>query len=40
MDKFIVEGGVRLKGSVELSGAKNAALPILAAALYQNLKLP
>lgn len=33
MDKFIIEGGVRLKGSVEISGAKNAALPILAAAL-------
>ena len=33
MDKFIVEGGVKLKGSVELSGAKNAALPILAATL-------
>jgi len=33
MDKFIVEGGVRLKGTVELSGSKNAALPILAATL-------
>ena len=33
MDKFIVEGGVRLKGTVEISGAKNAALPILAATL-------
>jgi len=33
MDNFIVEGGIRLKGAVELSGAKNAALPILAAAL-------
>ena len=33
MDKFIVEGGVKLKGAVELSGSKNAALPILAATL-------
>lgn len=33
MDKLVVEGGVRLEGSVEVSGAKNAALPILAATL-------
>jgi UDP-N-acetylglucosamine 1-carboxyvinyltransferase len=33
MDKFTVEGGVRLKGTAELSGSKNAALPILAATL-------
>lgn len=33
MDKIIVEGGVPLKGTVEVSGAKNAALPILAATL-------
>jgi UDP-N-acetylglucosamine 1-carboxyvinyltransferase len=33
MDKFIVEGGIRLKGTVETSGAKNAALPILASTL-------
>ena len=33
MDKIIVEGGVRLKGVIEVSGAKNAALPILAATL-------
>ncbi len=33
MDKFIVEGGPKLKGTVELSGSKNAALPILAATL-------
>jgi UDP-N-acetylglucosamine 1-carboxyvinyltransferase len=29
MDKIIIEGGVQLKGSAEVSGAKNAALPIL-----------
>ncbi|MGH8183212.1 MAG: UDP-N-acetylglucosamine 1-carboxyvinyltransferase [Rhodanobacteraceae bacterium] len=33
MDKFIIEGGVRLNGEVHASGAKNAALPILAASL-------
>jgi len=33
VDKLIVEGGVRLEGEVAISGAKNAALPILCAAL-------
>jgi len=33
MDKIIIEGGVPLKGEVAISGAKNAALPILAATL-------
>lgn len=33
MDKIIIVGGRRLRGTVELSGAKNAALPIMAAAL-------
>lgn len=33
MDKIIVEGGVRLKGEVEISGSKNAALPIIASTL-------
>jgi UDP-N-acetylglucosamine 1-carboxyvinyltransferase len=33
MDKIIVEGGKRLKGEVMVSGAKNAALPILVSAL-------
>ena len=31
MDKLIIEGGQRLEGTVEISGAKNASLPILAA---------
>ncbi len=30
---FVVEGGVRLRGSVEVSGSKNATLPILFATL-------
>ena len=33
MDKLVIEGGLRLKGEVAISGAKNAALPILCAAL-------
>jgi len=33
MDKLVIEGGVPLAGSVAISGAKNAALPILTAAL-------
>ena len=33
MDKLIIEGGVNLVGEVTISGAKNAALPILCAAL-------
>jgi UDP-N-acetylglucosamine 1-carboxyvinyltransferase len=33
LDKIVVEGGVPLRGSVTVSGAKNAALPIVAAAL-------
>ncbi|ACL04473.1 UDP-N-acetylglucosamine 1-carboxyvinyltransferase [Desulfatibacillum aliphaticivorans] len=33
MDKIIVEGGRTLSGEVQVSGAKNAALPILAASL-------
>ena len=33
MDKIVVEGGVPLRGTVKVSGAKNAALPALAASL-------
>ncbi len=33
MDKIVVEGGPRLSGEIPVSGAKNAALPILASAL-------
>jgi UDP-N-acetylglucosamine 1-carboxyvinyltransferase len=33
MDKIRIQGGVPLKGKVILSGAKNAALPIMSAAL-------
>jgi UDP-N-acetylglucosamine 1-carboxyvinyltransferase len=33
MDKILVQGGRRLTGEVQVSGAKNAALPILVSAL-------
>ena len=33
MDKLLIEGGARLNGEIAISGAKNAALPILCAAL-------
>lgn len=33
MDKIVVKGGPALQGEVKVSGAKNAALPILASAL-------
>jgi UDP-N-acetylglucosamine 1-carboxyvinyltransferase len=33
MDKLIIEGGVPLHGTVRISGAKNAALPLIAATL-------
>ena len=33
MDKFRVQGPTRLQGEVTISGAKNAALPILFSAL-------
>jgi UDP-N-acetylglucosamine 1-carboxyvinyltransferase len=33
MDKFLIQGGRRLEGTIRISGAKNAALPAMAAAL-------
>lgn len=33
MDKIVIEGGKTLKGDIPVSGAKNAALPIIAASL-------
>ncbi len=33
MDSFLIRGGVPLRGTVEISGSKNAALPIMAATL-------
>jgi UDP-N-acetylglucosamine 1-carboxyvinyltransferase len=36
MDKLVIEGGRRLQGTVSISGAKNACLPILAATLLSD----
>lgn len=33
MDKIIIKGGQRLKGTVKVAGAKNAVLPVIAASL-------
>ncbi len=33
MDSFLIRGGNRLKGKIEISGSKNSALPIVAACL-------
>lgn len=39
MDKLIIEGGAKLNGVVTISGAKNAALPILCASLLSETPL-
>lgn len=36
MEKLIVTGGTKLVGSVKISGAKNAVLPVIAASLLAN----
>ena len=36
MDKIEVEGGVQLHGEVRISGAKNAALPVMAASILSD----
>ncbi len=33
MDKFVIRGGNPLQGSIKISGAKNSALPCMAAAI-------
>ncbi|MBL8484236.1 MAG: UDP-N-acetylglucosamine 1-carboxyvinyltransferase, partial [Rhodocyclaceae bacterium] len=33
MDKLLIRGGAQLRGEINISGAKNAALPILCASL-------
>lgn len=38
MEKLVIEGGKRLEGTVSISGAKNACLPILAATLLSDEK--
>jgi UDP-N-acetylglucosamine 1-carboxyvinyltransferase len=39
MDKLLIHGGAPLKGEVRISGAKNAALPIMCAALLSQAPL-
>ena len=39
MEYITIQGGVKLKGSVEVSGSKNSALPILASSLLTDKKL-
>jgi UDP-N-acetylglucosamine 1-carboxyvinyltransferase len=39
VDKLIITGGVRLDGEIRISGAKNSALPILAATLLCDEKM-
>ena len=39
MDKLIIKGGVRLEGEIRIAGAKNSALPILAATLLTSDKV-
>jgi UDP-N-acetylglucosamine 1-carboxyvinyltransferase len=39
MDKFVIEGGAPLHGSIPTSGSKNSALPALAAALLTEEKV-
>ena len=36
MGEFVVRGGRRLTGTVRVNGAKNAALPIMAATVLAN----
>ena len=33
MDKFVIKGPSKVKGTVNISGSKNASLPILAASI-------
>jgi UDP-N-acetylglucosamine 1-carboxyvinyltransferase len=39
MDRIRIEGGARLEGEIAISGAKNAALPLMAACLLTDSKL-
>jgi UDP-N-acetylglucosamine 1-carboxyvinyltransferase len=36
MDRLLIEGGIALEGEIPISGAKNAALPLMAASLIAN----
>jgi len=34
VERFVIQGGRRLVGDVQIGGAKNSVLPIMAAALF------
>ena len=34
MERFVIRGGTKLNGTITISGAKNAALPIIAASVF------
>ena len=36
MDHILIKGGYKLEGKIEISGSKNAALPIIAATLLSD----
>ena len=36
MDQIVIQGGNRLSGEIAISGAKNAALPLMAASLLSS----
>ena len=36
MDKFVIQGGTRLSGTIEAGGSKNCALPVLFATLLSS----
>ena len=39
MQKLIISGGNPLRGTIKISGSKNATLPILAASILNNKKI-
>ena len=39
MQKLEIKGGKKLSGTIEVSGAKNATLPILASTILKNKKV-
>lgn len=39
MEKYLIEGGTKLKGKIQISGSKNAALPIIIASLLTENKV-
>jgi len=39
MQRFVIEGGKKLTGTVDISGAKNSALPIIAASILTDKKV-